>query len=95
MSNILHIQQFIEQWLRHNSWRNPGIPTRKTGIPLGFLQEYMGQGKELNLATSTAVPSDFRITPRLPPKVAVKPALSKVLMKIRFAFREGVWRAHV
>jgi len=44
----MNLQPFIEQWLRHNSWRNPGIPTRKTGIPPGFLQEYVGQGKELS-----------------------------------------------
>ena len=43
----MNLQPFIEQWLRHNSWRNPGIPTRKTGIPLGFLQEYVGHCKEL------------------------------------------------
>ena len=43
----MNLQPFNGQWLRHNSRRNPGNPTRKTGIPPGFLQEYVGQGKEL------------------------------------------------
>jgi hypothetical protein len=45
----MNLQPFNGQWLRQNSWRNPGLPTRKTGIPQGFPQEYVGQGKELVL----------------------------------------------
>ena len=43
----MNLQPFIGQWLRHNSQRNPDIPTRKTGIPVGILQEYVGECKEL------------------------------------------------
>jgi len=46
-------------------------------------------------ADKTGVPSGFQTMPRPPPKVMVRPALSKALTDIRLAFNVGVWIARV
>ena len=56
----MNLQSFIGQWLRPNSQRNPNIPTRKTGIPVGFLQEYVGECKKLMFFGLINSPATFQ-----------------------------------
>src|SRR5271163_4771399 len=82
------------QWVKHRchcsrevGWDKDPIARGMFGMSLTVSRIYI---PFMPFPARTTVPSSFRITPRPLLKVVVSPALLKVLMEIKLAFKAGV-----